>query len=91
MRNRKAVHRQLSSRWLQLCDTLQPAGKTGEQKTFKQQTVPPNGIWHTSPIAQQTGLPATHALAAPTDSKKAMRDCSGCVSTGAEAATPLVA
>ncbi len=54
-------------------------------------TVPPNGIWHTSPVAQQMGLPAARALAAPEDSKKAMRDCSGFVSIGTEVATPLVA
>jgi len=33
-------------------------------------TVPPNGIWRTFPVAQQMGLPAAHALAAPKDSKK---------------------
>ena len=37
------------------------------------------------------GLPAARALAAPEDSKKAMRDCSGFVSIGTEVATPLVA
>ncbi len=36
------------------------------------ETVPPNGTWHTSPVAQQMGLPAARALAAPKDSKKAM-------------------
>ena len=32
-----------------LCDALQPAGKIAGQGPLK---VPPNGIWHTSPVAQ---------------------------------------
>ncbi len=36
----KAVHYQLFSRWLQLCDTLQPASKIGGQGIFQKQYLP---------------------------------------------------
>lgn len=76
--------------WLQVCGMLSASRYNWRTEDFTA-AVPPNGIWHTSPIAQQMGLPAARAVAAPEDSKKAMRDCSAFVSIGTEVATPLVA